>query len=88
MVRIIFLLIFLSIPLIGKSEELNNQEKLFYSFIDLNNDKNISLDEVNQSIRIIFQLIDENRDGILNEEEIIELRNILESLSWVFGVKL
>ena len=81
MVRIIFLLIFLSIPLIGKSEELNNQEKLFYSFIDLNNDKNITLDEVNQSIRIIFQLIDENRDGILNEEEIIELKNILESLS-------
>ena len=88
MVRIILLLIFLSIALIGKSEELNNQEKLFYSFIDLNNDKNISLDEVNQSIRIIFQLIDENRDGILNEEEIIELKNILESLSWVFGVKL
>ena len=81
MVRIIFLLIFLSISLASKSEELNNQEKLFFNFIDLNNDKNISLDEVNQSIRIIFQLIDENRDGILNEEEIIELKNILESLS-------
>ena len=81
MVRIIFLLIFLSISLASKSEELNNQEKLFFSFIDLNNDKNISLDEVNQSIIIIFQLIDENRDGILNEEEIIELKNILESLS-------
>ena len=81
MVRIIFLLFFLSITLIGKSEELNNQEKTFFSFIDLNNDKNISLDEVNQSIRIIFQLIDENRDGILNEEEIIELKYILESLS-------
>ena len=54
MVRIIFLLIFLSISLASKSEELNNQEKL---------------------------LIDENRDGILNEEEIIELKNILESLS-------
>ena len=67
--------------MIGKSEELNNQEKLFFSFIDLNNHKNISLDEVNQSIRIIFQLIDENIDGILNEEEIIELKNILESLS-------
>ena len=81
MVRIIFLFTFLSIPLISKSEELNNQEKLFFNFIDLNNDKSISLDEVNQSIRIIFQLIDENRDGILNEEEIIELKNILESLS-------
>ena len=41
MVRIIFLLIFLSISLNSKSEELNNQEKLFFSFIDLNNDKNI-----------------------------------------------
>ena len=81
MVRIIFLIIFLSISFISKSEELNNQEILFFNFIDLNNDKNISLDEVNQSIRIIFQLIDENRDGILNEEEIIELKNILESLS-------
>ena len=81
MVRIIFLLIFLPISLASKSEELKNQEKLFFSFIDLNNDKNISLDEVNQSIRIIFQLIDENRDKILNEEEIIELKNILESLS-------
>ena len=81
MVRIIFLLIFLLIPLASKSEELNNQEKIFFNFIDLNNDKNISLDEVNQSIRIIFQLIDENRDGILNEQEIIELKNILESLS-------
>ena len=81
MVRIIFLLIFLSISLASKSEELNNQEKVFFNFIDLNNDKNISLDEENQSIRIIFQLIDENRDGILNEEEIIELKNILESLS-------
>ena len=81
MVRIVFLLIFLSIPLISKSEELNNQEKLFFNFIDLNNDKSISLDEVNQSIRIIFQLIDKNKDEILNEEEIIELKNILESLS-------
>ena len=61
MVRIIFLLFFLSITLIGKSEELNNQEKIFFSFI--------------------FQLIDENRDEILNEEEIIELKYILESLS-------
>ena len=81
MVRIIFLLIFILTPLVLKSEELNNQEKLFFNFIDLNNDKNISLDELNQSIRIIFQLIDENRDGILNEEEIIELKNIIESLS-------
>ena len=81
MVRIIFLLIFLFISLTSKSEELNNQEKLFFNFLDLNNDKNISLDEVNQSITIIFQLIDENRDGILNEDEIIELKNILEALS-------
>ena len=28
-----------------------------------------------------LELFDENRDGILNEDEIIELKNILESLS-------
>ena len=81
MVRIIFLIIFLSISFISKSEELNNQEILFFNFIDLNNDKNISLDELSQSIRIIFQLIDENGDGQLTEIEIIELKNIIESLS-------
>ena len=76
---ILSLLLFFSANIF--SNELYEDEQMYFNFIDLNNDKNISLDEVNQSIRIIFQLIDENRDGILNEEEIIELRNILESLS-------
>ena len=39
------------------------------------------LDEINQSMQLIFQLIDENLDGKISQEEIIELKNIIESLS-------
>ena len=63
------------------SEELTTQEKVFFSFIDLNKDKNISLQELNLSIKLIFQLIDENQDGKISESEIIELKNIIDSLS-------
>ena len=55
--------------------------EVFFSFIDLNKDKNISLEEINQSIKLIFQLIDENQDGNISELEIIELKNIIELLS-------
>ena len=81
MVRLVLfcLIFFFSFHLL--SEELNTQEKVFFSFIDLNKDKNISLEEVNKSIKIIFQLIDENQDGNISESEIIELKNIIESLS-------
>ena len=81
MVRIVLYIyfIFLSTKVLG--EELNHQEKFYFNFIDLNNDKKISINEVNQSIQIIFQLIDENRDGYLSQLEIIELKNIIESLS-------
>ena len=63
------------------SEELTTQEKVFFSFIDLNKDKNISLQELNLSIKLIFQLIDENQDGNISESEIMELKNIIDSLS-------
>ena len=63
------------------SEELNNHEKIFINFLDLNNDEYISIEEINQSIKIIFQLIDENIDGKLSETEIINLKNIIEALS-------
>ena len=81
MVRLIlfFLVIFYSFTL--KSIELDKQEKIYFNFLDLNNDKNITLEELNQSITIIFQIIDANQDGNLSEIEIIELKNIIESLS-------
>ena len=74
-----FYIVFFSFNLL--SDELTTQEKIFFSFVDFNKDKNISLKEINQSIKIIFQLIDENQDGNISELEIIELKNIINSLS-------
>jgi len=63
------------------SQELTNNEKIFFNFLDFNKDKNISHQEINQSIKILFQLIDKNQDGNISELEIIELRNIIDSLT-------
>jgi len=82
MVRLTFFylfILFFSFKLL--SEEMNEHEKIFFNFIDLNNDNNLSLKEINSSIKLLFQIIDENRDGKLSELEIIELKRIIESLS-------
>ena len=81
MVRLIIFLYISLFSITLFSEELNNQEKIFINFLDLNNDEYISIEEINQSIKIIFQLIDENNDGKLSETEIINLKNIIEALS-------
>ena len=83
MVKLIYLILFIfTYPLcIAQSEELNEQERTYFNFIDLNNDKFISFDEINKSLQLIFQLVDENLDGKLSQEEIMELKNIIESLS-------
>ena len=81
MVRIIIIFFIFIYSFNSLGEELSVQEIFFFSFIDLNKDKNISLEEINQSIKIIFQLIDKNQDGNISELEIIELKNIIESLS-------
>ena len=81
MVRIIFIFFIFLFTFNALSETLTGQEKIFFSFIDINKDKNISLDEINQSIKLIFQLIDENQDGKISETEIIELKNIIKLLS-------
>ena len=60
--------------------ELNKEEKMYFNFIDLNNDNQISLSEIQQSINIIFQIIDFNQDGVISTSEIGELKNIIESL--------
>ena len=83
MVKLIYL-IFLIItnPLVVvQAEKLNKEEKVYFNFIDLNNDKFISFDEINKSLQLIFQLVDENLDGKISQEEIIELKSIIESLS-------
>jgi hypothetical protein len=82
MVRLVLLfniILFYSINI--QSSELNLQEKIYFNFLDLNNDKKISFDEISKSIELIFQLIDEDQDGNISEEEIIELKNIIKSLS-------
>ena len=62
------------------SNELNDDEQMYFNFIDLNKDDQISLLEVNQSISLIFQIVDLNQDGFISKVEISELRNIIDSL--------
>ena len=77
---IISLLFFLFISQNLYSNELNNDEKIYFNFIDSNNDDKISLSEIEKSIIIIFQIIDFNQDGFISKSEISELKNIINSL--------
>ena len=67
------------------SDELNDEEQMYFSFIDFNNDNLISLSEIEQSINIVFQIVDHNQDGFISKLEISELMNIINSIKWVFG---
>ena len=80
MVRLIFFVtIIIFYPLfVIHSKELNNLEKMYFNFLDLNNDNYISYEEVSQSISLIFQLIDKNQDSKISVEEISELKEIIE----------
>jgi len=81
MVRITLFYFILFFSTIICANEIKDNEKMLFNFIDLNNDKNLSFGEITTSLKLIFQLIDENRDGKISEKEIIELKNIIESLS-------
>ena len=48
--------------------------------MDLNNDDQISLLEINQSVSLIFQLVDFNQDSFISKSEISELKNIIDFL--------
>ena len=87
MVRLIFFAIIIIIYplLIVYSKDLNNLEKMYFNFLDLNNDNFISYEEVNQSISLIFQLIDKDQDNKISTEEISELKEIIALMKWVFG---
>ena len=80
MVRLIFfVIIIIFYPLLViHSKELNNLEKMYFNFLDLNNDNYISYDEVSQSISLFFQLIDKDQDGKISVSEISELKEIIE----------
>ena len=89
MVRIkIFLLFLLLYSSITYSSELNEEEEMYFNFVDLNNDGVISYEEIEQSLNLLFQIIDLNQDNKISQNEINELKGIIESLKWVFGEEL
>ena len=81
MFRLIFIVIIIIFnPLFYiHSKEINNLEKIYFEFLDLNHDNYISYEEVNQAINLIFQLIDKNKDTKISVEEVSELKEIIES---------
>ena len=54
------------------ADSLTKEESMYFNFIDLNNDNQISYQEADQIIKLIFQLLDINRDNI-SEKRMIEL---------------
>tara|TARA_B110000444_G_scaffold113469_1_gene107013 strand:+ start:240 stop:485 length:246 start_codon:yes stop_codon:yes gene_type:complete len=81
MVRIIFLFFIIIYSFNSYGDVLSSQEQIIFSFVDLDKDKQLSIEEIDKLIQLIFQLIDENRDGYISQTEIIELKNLIESLS-------
>ena len=63
------------------ADTLTKEESIYFNFIDLNNDDQISSQEADQMIKLIFQLLDINRDNKITKKEILELKYIVESLS-------
>ena len=62
------------------SNNLNQDEEMFYNFMDFNNDNQISFSEIERSINIVFQLVDLNQDGFISKSEVSELKEIVDSL--------
>ena len=73
----LFLLLFSSI---SYSSELNEEEQIYFNFVDLNNDGVISYEEIEQSLNLLFQIIDLNQDNKISQNEINELKSIIETL--------
>ena len=84
----IFFLFLLLYPSIAYSSELNEEEEMYFNFVDLNNDGVISYEEIEQSLNLLFQIIDLNQDNKISQNEINELKGIIETLRWVFGEEL
>ena len=80
MVRLIIIIFIFFLPFSSFAEKLTEQEILFFNFIDLNKDNNLSYEEINRSIKLFFQLIDENKDSNISELEIIKLKEIIDSI--------
>ena len=74
------ILFFLTFSKITNADDLSSEEKMLFNFVDLDNDNKLSSLEIDQSINLIFQIVDINRDGFISNNEIIELRKIINSL--------
>ena len=62
------------------SIKLNEEEEMYFNFVDLNNDGVISYEEIEQSLNLLFQIIDLNQDNKISQNEINELKGIIEAL--------
>ena len=80
MVQLIFFLLLSLTSFTSFSNELTDEEILYFNFLDLNKDQLISFDEISKSIQLIMQLVDENNDNKISKDEIINLKMILESI--------
>ena len=78
-IKIFFTFLFLHSS-IAYSAELNEEEEMYFNFVDLNNDGVISYEEIEQSLNLLFQIIDLNQDNKISHNEINELKGIIETL--------
>ena len=78
-IKILFLFLLLNSST-AYSTELNEEEEMYFNFVDLNNDGVISFEEIEQSLNLLFQIIDLNQDNKISQNEINELKGIIESL--------
>ena len=76
----IFFLFLLLYSSIAYSTELNDEEEMYFNFVDLNNDGIVSYEEIQQSLNLLFQIIDLNKDNKISQNEINELKGIIKSL--------
>ena len=76
----IFFLFLLLYSSIAYSSGLNEEEEMYFNFVDLNNDGFISYEEIAQSLNLLFQIIDLNQDNKISQNEINELKDIIETL--------
>ena len=78
-IKILFLFLLLNSST-AYSTELNEEEEMYFNFVDLNNDGVISFEEIEQSLNLLFQIIDLNQDNKISQNEINELKGVIESL--------
>ena len=71
-ITILFYFLFFS-PILF-SNELNDDQQIYFNFMDLNNDDQISLLEINQSISLLFQIVVINQNSFITKSEISELK--------------